>query len=41
MPFYEKGDVRIRYEEAGSGCKHGYDLLYAGGEFRRLTWTSA
>ena len=19
MPFYEKGDVRIRYEEAGSG----------------------
>jgi hypothetical protein len=19
MPFYEKGDIRIRYEEAGSG----------------------
>ena len=21
MPFYEKGDVRIHYEEAGSGMK--------------------
>jgi hypothetical protein len=28
MPFYEKGDVRIRYEEAGSG----FPLLVTPGE---------
>ena len=40
MPFYEKGDVRIRYEEAGSGFPI---LLTPGGGLnsRLSNWTSA
>lgn len=32
MPFYEKGSVRIHYEEAGSGFPL---LLVAGGGLKR------
>src|SRR3954471_12182850 len=40
MPFYEKGDVRIRYEEAGSGFPL---LLVPGGglNFRISNWPNA
>jgi hypothetical protein len=40
MPFYEKGDVRIRYEEAGSGFP--LFLVPGGGlNWRLSNWPNA
>ena len=38
MPFYEKGNVRIRYEEAGSGFP--LFIIYGGGLNSKVTYTT-
>ena len=38
MPFYEKGNVRIRYEEAGSGLP--LFIIYGGGLNSKVSYTT-